>query len=102
MQHDMALPYYLSVFFICFPQWRTTPSYNIFWSEKNSLAKIIHLFTQMFVFPFLPIVVLAQTAFSSTCEACTPCGWLIRQSQVREINTFHIPIRMFLTQLRPA
>ena len=64
-------------------QWRTTPSYNIFWSEKNHLAKLAHMLIQMFVFPLLPFVVLAATVFSKCCESCTPCGWLIRQSQVR-------------------
>ena len=64
-------------------QWKYTPSYNIFWSEKNSLGKIAHMFQQIFIFLLLPFVVLANTACSSVSESCTPCGWLIRQSQVR-------------------
>ena len=64
-------------------QWKYTPSYNIFWSEKNSWAKLAHMFQQIFVFLLLPFVVLAHTTFSSFSESCTPCGWFIRQSQVR-------------------
>ena len=53
-------------------------SYNIFWSEMSGLGKFVHFLKQMFVFPFLPFVVL----FSSCLTNCFPCTWFSRQSQI--------------------
>jgi len=64
-------------------QWKNTPSYNIFWSEMSGLGKFVHFLKQMFVFPFLPFVVL----FSSCLTNCFPCTWFSRQSQI-PVNRF--------------
>ena len=68
-------------------QWKHTPSYNILWSEKNALAKVTHVFQQIFVFLLLPFVVLTSTTFFTAVESCTPLGWFIRQSQI-PVNRF--------------
>ena len=44
----------------------------------SGLGKFVHFLKQMFVFPFLPFVVL----FSSCLTNCFPCTWFSRQSQI--------------------
>ena len=67
-------------------QWKDTQSYNIFWSEMNAVAKIIHIIKQVFIFLLLPLVVMAST-ISRNFESCFPCNYLIRQSQI-PVNRF--------------
>ena len=67
-------------------QWKDTPSYNIFWSEMNTLTKLIHIFKQIFILPILPFIVLFST-LSGWFDTCFPCNYLIRQSQI-PVNRF--------------
>ncbi len=62
------------------------PGYNIFWSEMGSFRKIIHIFKQVFVFFFLPII-FAASICSRRLTSCRPCGWFLLQSQI-PVNRF--------------
>ncbi len=66
-------------------QWNDTPSYNIFWSEKSSLAKAFHLAQQLIIFLLLPVIYVIYMA--GCCENMWPFSWFILQMQI-PVNRF--------------
>ncbi|XP_059082516.1 short transient receptor potential channel 5-like isoform X3 [Tigriopus californicus] len=62
------------------------PSYNIFWSEKSSLSKAIHILLQVVVFIFLPIVYCIPM-FGQCGRRVKILNWFLQQGQI-PVNRF--------------